>query len=247
MIVVVLDGDLDAAVPGLVGWFHRTVDVPVEDAQAAVDLQPVVAVVVVFQVEEQIPEDFVYQGGFGGPLPDTVEPLDDDEGVLGTMLTWNLTNPTPGLPFQVVISYGVLTPFDPDQIAQAFRSRIVSETRARTTAMPLEDVVIGGLLHDCNGNFVEDILDIYTGFSLDLDNDGVPDECDVLCPWDCDGNNDGIVSVTDLLGLLGQYDAQAPLSCTGGLCDFNSDGCVDIVDLLKLLAHYDPVGVGCPQ
>ena len=53
-------------------------------------------------------------------------------------------------------------------------------------------------------------------------------------------------SGTDLLGLLGQYDPQSPLNCTGGSCDFDNSGCVDVVDLLKLLAHYDPAGVGCP-
>lgn len=70
------------------------------------------------------------------------------------------------------------------------------------------------------------------------------------CPWDCDGSEDGNVNVADLLALLGQFDGNAPIKCTGGACDYNGDGCVDVTDLLKVLAHYntDPVGgAGCPQ
>ena len=67
------------------------------------------------------------------------------------------------------------------------------------------------------------------------------------CTWDCGGNDDGIIGVTDLLALLGQYDPQSPVNCTGGSCDFNSDGCVDVVDLLKLLGQWGPCrsGVCC--
>lgn len=70
------------------------------------------------------------------------------------------------------------------------------------------------------------------------------------CPWDCDGSVDGDVNVSDLLALLGQFDASSPLNCSGGSCDYNGDGCVDVIDLLELLAHYnvDPTGgSGCPQ
>ena len=68
------------------------------------------------------------------------------------------------------------------------------------------------------------------------------------CPWDCDGSNDGNVNVNDLLALLGQWDIESPLNCTGGSCDYDNDGCTDVSDLLKLLAHYttDPRGIGCP-
>ncbi len=31
---------------------------------------------------------------------------------------------------------------------------------------------------DCNGNGVEDAVDIASGYSVDLDGNGVPDECD---------------------------------------------------------------------
>ncbi len=81
--------------------------------------------------------------------------------------------------------------------------------------------------------------------------DGVecsPDLCASICPWDCDGSNDGSVNILDLLSLLAQWDANAPVLCLGGSCDFNGDGCVDVIDLLKMLAHYttDPAGIGCP-
>jgi len=37
------------------------------------------------------------------------------------------------------------------------------------------------LLRDCNGNGIEDALDIANGTSSDLDEDGVPDECRLGC------------------------------------------------------------------
>ncbi len=44
---------------------------------------------------------------------------------------------------------------------------------------------------DCNDNEVGDEEDISSGYSLDLDMDGIPDECRV------DGDNDGVVDPLD--------------------------------------------------
>jgi hypothetical protein len=37
-------------------------------------------------------------------------------------------------------------------------------------------------LHDCNGNGIEDMVDIALGTSSDADLDGVPDECQARAP-----------------------------------------------------------------
>lgn len=61
---------------------------------------------------------------------------------------------------------------------------------------------------DCNGNGIDDIIDICTGFSLDCNNNGIPDECEP----DCDGN--GIPDECDII------DDPANRDCNGnGLLD----------------------------
>lgn len=39
-----------------------------------------------------------------------------------------------------------------------------------------------GRLHDCNGNGIEDAVDIALGASADADANGVPDECEGAVP-----------------------------------------------------------------
>ncbi len=72
------------------------------------------------------------------------------------------------------------------------------------------------------------------------------------CPWDCGDPANGVVDVIDILALLAQYDAGAPVGCDGGSCDFDGNGCVDVVDLLTLLGMWDqvcaitvPAGIDC--
>lgn len=48
---------------------------------------------------------------------------------------------------------------------------------ARACAPSGTPTVAAGL--DCNGNGIEDAIDIANGTSSDLDGDGVPDECQV--------------------------------------------------------------------
>ncbi len=56
---------------------------------------------------------------------------------------------------------------------------------------------------DCNDNYIPDACDIASGFSEDVNGDGVPDECVETCP--SDANGDGVVDVQDLLALLGVW------------------------------------------
>ena len=83
---------------------------------------------------------------------------------------------------------------------------------------------------DCNGNGVADTDDIDSGFSDDVNGNGIPDECE--CFGDLDGDND-----TDQgdLGIL-----LADWGCTGGDCpgDLDGDGDTDQSDLGMLLGDW---------
>ncbi len=59
--------------------------------------------------------------------------------------------------------------------------------------------------YDCNGNNIADDIDISTGFSQDVNGDGIPDECQ-----DC--NQDGLLD---------------PIEIAGGAPDVNSNGIPD--------------------
>ena len=84
---------------------------------------------------------------------------------------------------------------------------------------------------DCNGNGVADTDDIDSGFSDDVNGNGIPDECE--CFGDLDGDND-----TDQgdLGIL-----LADWGCTGGDCpgDLDGDGDTDQSDLGVLLGDWE--------
>ena len=55
--------------------------------------------------------------------------------------------------------------------------RRVRQVFPPTAPLDLPAAVAAGL--DCNGNGIEDAIDIANGTSSDLDGDGVPDECQV--------------------------------------------------------------------
>ena len=109
---------------------------------------------------------------------------------------------------------------------------IVEAGAVHGNLLVLSDVVIGGVLNDCNSNGIEDVLEIFNGTAGDRDGDLIPDECS--CPWDC-GDGDGVVGIVDFLALLAEWNlVDTP-------CDFDGAG-VGIVDFLKLLAGWGP----CP-
>jgi hypothetical protein len=93
---------------------------------------------------------------------------------------------------------------------------------------------------DCNGNSVDDAIDIATGTSLDTDADGYPDECLIL--FICgDVNDDTKVDILDIVFLINyKYkDGEAPEPLRSG--DVNShvlpDGKVDILDIVYLINY----------
>ena len=89
-------------------------------------------------------------------------------------------------------------------------------------------------LEDCNGNDVDDAIDIYLGNEADLNNNGVPDVCEnVGC--DADLNEDGVVDGLDLGILLQEWNPDSCDPCSG---DLNNDGKVNGIDLGLFFAAW---------
>ena len=102
---------------------------------------------------------------------------------------------------------------------------------------------------DCNGNDIDDTLDIKSGVAQDCNGNGIPDACDIANGGD-DANNNGTpdececlgdvqgddtnVDIEDLLVLIKYWGSE------GGPADINADGIVDIADLLILVANWGP-------
>lgn len=86
---------------------------------------------------------------------------------------------------------------------------------------------------DCDGNGVDDELELGLGRVGDFDGDGVIDPCE--CVGDVDGNQ--VVDFVDLTALLASFGP-----CDGCSADFDQNGAVDITDLISLLAAWGP---GC--
>ena len=168
----------------------------------------------VVTVTETVPPGFVYLGG-PPPVP-VVTPLTVDGEDAGTALTWNLLNPAPGT--EMLLAYDVQVPINPAQMSQPFRLSVDQDGFSYSFGMPVEQLSVTGFVNDCNGNLVDDGIDIATGTLADCDGNAIPDICDpdyVLL--DCQPNGiddrcelaDG--SVADANGDL------IPDDCPGGL------------------------------
>jgi hypothetical protein len=82
---------------------------------------------------------------------------------------------------------------------------------------------------DCNANLQPDYCDIDSGFSDDVNQDGVPDECQCLG----DATGDGLINVSDILAVIAAWGACPP----EGDCDADVDGSgtVGVSDILIVL------------
>jgi hypothetical protein len=90
---------------------------------------------------------------------------------------------------------------------------------------------------DCNGNDLWDQCDIDSGFSLDVNLDGLPDECNPQCS-EGDLNGTGTVDVDDLLTVINNWGpCDTPDKCAG---DATGNGVVDVDDLLNVLNNWGP-------
>lgn len=138
------------------------------------------------------------------------------------------------VPFATVLSSGKV-PDDRFGIAVAIdEDHVIAGATKADSAIPDSGAAFiysADRFGDCNGNGVADIIDLASGFSTDLDLNGIPDECSpVPCPGDV--NADGTVDTSDLNVILVQF------GCSGVcLGDADEDGDVDTVDLNMLLSN----------
>lgn len=98
-------------------------------------------------------------------------------------------------------------------------------------------VLAGIEVVDCNGNGVNDGCDVVSGFSADVDQDGVPDECR-RSESSPDINGDGMVDATDLGLLLGAWGECASDGMDLCAADLDGDGAVTGADLGVLLSAW---------
>lgn len=84
---------------------------------------------------------------------------------------------------------------------------------------------------DCDGNGVDDKLDLARGDLHDANHDMVPDECQCLADW----NSDGVVNVPDIFAFLSDWFA--------GDADASHDGATDVPDIFAFLSLWF---AGCP-
>jgi hypothetical protein len=142
--------------------------------------------------------------------------LGPDEYLYSRESGWVVVSPAPAIWLEVTYTY----------------------SRSLDMAITNWDSGIGNFLYynllfdDCNDNDIADGCDIDSGYSDDVNGNGVPDECED-CPWDLDGGGD--VGINDFLGLLGAWGQ------TGVPADFDGGG-VGITDFLILLGNWGP----CP-
>lgn len=93
-------------------------------------------------------------------------------------------------------------------------------------------LVYEGHRRDCNGNGVIDLLDILSGFSADVDQNGIPDSCEPTCLADINGT--GNVGVPDLLAVINQWGPCPPLTLPCG-ADVDNNHIVGVPDLLAII------------
>lgn len=94
---------------------------------------------------------------------------------------------------------------------------------------------------DCNGNGIDDSVDVLTGTSPDVDMDGIPDECTAPpCPIPFirgDINGDGSIDISDPVGILEYLFAMGATPVPLESADIDADGQVNIGDPVNLLAY----------
>lgn len=105
-------------------------------------------------------------------------------------------------------------------------TEIVEDTIERTTQD--DDPVFD----DCNGNGLDDLVEILEGEAEDINGNLVPDRCEFDYG---DLNLDGVIDGADLFIVLGWFASPFPL-----FGDLDSDGSVGSADLGVLLVRWGP-------
>jgi len=94
--------------------------------------------------------------------------------------------------------------------------------------------------HDCNGNHVDDGMDINEGHSVDCNGDHLPDECALIsavCPFQTgDVSNSGYIDIEDILQFMLVMLGLNHCGCSTTAADMNDDGLVNAEDLSQFIA-----------
>ena len=93
------------------------------------------------------------------------------------------------------------------------------------------------ILEDCNGNGVDDSIDIYLRDESDLNANGVPDQCENI-GCDADVNQDGVVDGLDLGILLQEWGSTEQNDELSLRADLNQDGEVNGTDVGVFFAAW---------
>jgi hypothetical protein len=103
------------------------------------------------------------------------------------------------------------------------------------------DIYVATWHLDCNDNDIDDTEDIASGFSDDVNGDGIPDECE---PPDPPGqfrrgnaNADADLNIADAVFVLTYLFAQGPAPPCEDAADGNDDGKLDLADAIAVLTH----------
>lgn len=90
----------------------------------------------------------------------------------------------------------------------------------------------GQSINDCNGNGMDDTIDLLNGDLTDCNGNSIPDECEVAAGIAPDGNNNGVPD---------ECDCPADIASSGGP---TPDGDVNVFDLFALLSAWNTNGPG---
>jgi hypothetical protein len=189
-------------------------------------------------VSEQIPPGFTFMGAV--PEPNSVEirfgggDVTPGDEPFGTLVSWTFLNPAPGSVHE--IHYDVNTPESPEQLGQAFANKIVQDGQVFYSAFPLDQIAIGGVLSDCNGNGIDDSVDLAMETSGDCNHNLVPDECDIQRGLSHDTNLD---EIPDECAAAFDYgvacgDAEHPYPAG----DLNRNCRIDLFDLAEFAGNW---------
>ncbi|MEE8142066.1 MAG: ASPIC/UnbV domain-containing protein, partial [Planctomycetota bacterium] len=108
----------------------------------------------------------------------------------------------------------------------------------------LVDRSVVGSFRDCNGNLIDDEIDIKSRNSEDTNSNGIPDECEPRFQRG-DANGDSMFDVSDVVVILLKLFAFGEMSCLDS-GDGNDDGALDIADALFLLNFLFTFGAEPP-
>ena len=98
-------------------------------------------------------------------------------------------------------------------------------------------------LTDCNGNGIEDAIDIAEGTSSDCNANEIPDECDIANGASNDCNLNTVPDECDIVaGLLHDDDGSGVADECEAMGDLDGDGNTGSADLAILLGNWGP----CP-